>query len=185
MNRGTSLLFQASGSVLIGGLLCLGAVTSSHAQTTPPSVNPSTSTVADSSVHLTSIASSEIRLLPPPGPMSGSTGLSAIIGDASASALLANGNPATVGASQPVTNSAESERGATGGTTVTVTATCPAGQTVQSGSGTAQTSDGAIRGVLVQSYPSGTSGWTAVGIVPSTGLPENEALGVVAAALCA
>jgi hypothetical protein len=65
-----------------------------------------------------------------------------------------------------------------------VTSTCPPGQTLQAGAGAAGTSDGSDQVALLQSYASGTTGWTAVGIVTGSGLSADEALDVVAVAVC-
>jgi hypothetical protein len=110
MNHATALLRQVSRSILVAGLLCLGATTSSHAQTTPASGNASTFAAADSNLPVTSSAYSEIHLLPPPAPLSESISAASLIDSTAGSALFASGNRTSVGGSQPVTKTAESER---------------------------------------------------------------------------
>jgi hypothetical protein len=120
-----------------------------------------------------------IHLLPPPTASSNATTAVSPID----TTLYTRGD--SQGADGRVAKGAESARGATAGSTVTATSTCPQGQKLQGGSGAVQTNDGSNHGSVSQSYASGPSSWTFVGVVADSGLAADEALDVVAVALCA
>jgi hypothetical protein len=164
----SAILLKTTGATVIALLCCLGGVISAHAE-------PNSATTAPAET---------VRLLPPPAPAQG-TGLSSGLLDVGAmgSATYTRGDSGARTANR-VAKAAESMRGAVAGTTVSVTSTCPQGQTLQAGSGAAGTNGGSSQVSLLQSYASGTTGWTAIGIVSGSGLAASESLDVIAVAVC-
>ena len=74
---------------------------------------------------------------------------------------------------------------ATVGTQVTDTATCAAGKLILGGGGLVTTTDASLKkAVLVSSYPSSTTVWTAIGMVADTNLGAGKTITATAYALC-
>lgn len=70
-------------------------------------------------------------------------------------------------------------------TLTTATATCPAGKALLGGGGTVTTTAAQKeRVVLVSSYPSSTTVWTAIGVVAIAALGAGQTMTVTAYALC-
>jgi hypothetical protein len=81
----------------------------------------------------------------------------------------------------PVTSAANAARN----TTVTATATCPAGKMLLGGGATVtSTAAQKERVYLALSYPSSTTVWTAVGVVGIASLGTGQTMTVTAYALC-
>jgi hypothetical protein len=75
--------------------------------------------------------------------------------------------------------------GANKGTVVTSTASCAPGKVVLGGGANVTTTDtNRNRGVLVSSYPSSTSTWTAIGVVGDSNLANGKTTSVTAYVLC-
>jgi len=77
-----------------------------------------------------------------------------------------------------------SAAGASKGTQVTATASCPAEKVVLGGGAQVTTTDSAQKAVLVSSFPSNTTTWTAVGVVSESNLAAGKTLTVTPYALC-
>jgi hypothetical protein len=81
----------------------------------------------------------------------------------------------------PVTSAANAARN----TTVTATATCPAGKVLLGGGGLATTTVSAKERVhLMGSHPSSTTTWTVIGVVGIGALGAGQTMTVTAYALC-
>ena len=81
----------------------------------------------------------------------------------------------------PVTSAANAARN----TTVTATATCPAGKVLLGGGGLVTTTVSAKERVhLAGSHPSSTTTWTAIGDVGNGAVGAGQTMTVTACALC-
>jgi hypothetical protein len=80
----------------------------------------------------------------------------------------------------PVTSAANAPRN----TLVTATATCPSGVLLGGGGQVTTTSANKERAVLVTSYPSSTTVWTATAVVAIAALGAGQTMTVQAYALC-
>jgi hypothetical protein len=84
-----------------------------------------------------------------------------------------------------ITNQASTSNGAQLDTTLTVTATCPAGTVLLGGGARVANSDAThpARVGIISSEPTGASSWQAIGVV-TTGLGQSNAMTVTAFAVC-
>jgi hypothetical protein len=75
--------------------------------------------------------------------------------------------------------------GASRGTLVTSTADCATGKVILGGGAQVITTDTNLgRAVLVSSYPSSTTTWTAIGVVTDANLGNGKTISATAYALC-
>ena len=191
---------QVAGALAMGALLCLGSLAGASADPNSP-VAPSTVSAPsiDGGNGLWSNPSTPLSGAPasldavwrtPPTPPSvgdsGPVGAGAQGDSALRSSLFSRGDSPASSSARATAGVAESAKGAKLGTTVTASASCPAGHVLRSGGASVQTSNGdnAGRAVLSQSYASSTTTWTAVGVVAGANLSADESLDLVTVALC-
>jgi hypothetical protein len=119
----------------------------------------------------------------------GATGAAGVPGPRGPSGLTgpkgANG-PSGIAGTQIITGTpVQSGAGAGVGTVVTASASCPAGQTLLAGGGSATNTDThPDRSVLTQSFPLNATTWLAVGVVSGENLSSGRRMTVQAWAIC-